>query len=171
MASKDESMQKQHMHAQREHAEWLEQLHLWRAEHQRALAQLARLQAAMMEHDADIEEHLSHIHRHEQHIGRHERTISAHKTNGGSPYDQEMLDGHGDFDGAHRELRAKLKRMASVHTDTVEVLEEATNRLHDIRDKFEGEALAEPSNEEVVHEAELESFPASDPPSFNPGHT
>lgn len=172
MASKDESIQKQHVHAQKEHAEWLGKLHGWRAEHRRALSKLAKLQASFMEHEAEIEENLGQIHRHEQHIGRHERIIASQKTNGGSKVDPDALGDHGEFNQAHRQLRARIKKMERLHADTIHTLDETIDKLKEIRADFEAnESLDEPSSEEVVHEADVESFPASDPPSFNPGHT
>jgi hypothetical protein len=174
MPSKEESMQKQHLHAQKEHAEWLDKLHRWRAEHQRVLAKLSKLQAALLDHNAEIDEQLGQIHRHEQHISRHERVIAAQKGNGESTLDQDALDGHSEGDKTHRELRAQIKRMEGTHDETVEVLNETIDKLKEIRSKMQNERDEEYENiddDEVVHEASVESFPASDSPSFNPGRT
>lgn len=173
MPSKEESMQKQHVHAQKEHAEWLEKLHRWRAEHQRALAKLSKLQAALMEHNAEIDEQLGHIHCHEQLIGRHERSIAAEKTNGGSSIDEDVLEGHSAQDKDHRKLRAELKRMDQAHSETMDALDNAIEQLKGIRSRLESsdEEYEGIDDDQVVHEASDESFPASDPPSFNPGRT
>lgn len=174
MPTKDESMQKQHVHAQKEHAEWLDKLHRWRAEHQRVLAKLSKLQAALLEHNAEIDEQLGQIHRHEQHIERHERVIAAQKGNGESPLDQDALDGHSDSDNKHRDLRAQIKRMEGAHTDTVKIFDETIDKLKEIRTKLHSSQEGEHEgidDDELVHEASVESFPASDSPSFNPGRT
>ena len=176
--STDKSSQKQHFHNQREHAEWLEKLHRWKAEHGRAEAKLTKVLASIKEHEAEIEEHLGAVHRHEQHIERHERVIAQKmtkkgKTNGESTLDQDAADSHKDFDKTHREIRVRLKKMDKVHQRTIAVLDETLDKLRDVEasagtvEKLGDEA----SDQEKLHEADLESFPASDPPSFNPGHT
>ncbi len=171
MTSQAESHQKQHTHCQREHAQWIEKLHCWRAEHKRALAKLSKLQASMMEHDAEIEEHLGHIKVHDQHIERHERGIAAQKTNGKGQVDEELTEGHAHLDKRHRKLRAQIKRMEAVHAETMTAFHKAISELADIRERLHpAESLVgDPTDDEKVNEASNESFPASDPPSFNPG--
>ena len=173
MPTKSESIQKQHLHTQKEHAEWLEKLHKWRAEHKRALSELSRLQASILEHDANIDEHLGHIHMHEQLIERHERKFAAQKTNGGSELDADIEDGHSSQENEHRKLRASLKRMDKAHSQTIGALTEAIGELEEIRSRLDDAQIQyqEVDDDERVHEASVESFPASDSPSFNPGTT
>ncbi len=170
MPSKEESLQKQHVHAQKEHAEWLEKLHRWRADHQRALAKLSKLQASLMEHNAEIDEQLGQIHRHEQHIERHERAMHAQKHNGKSAVDKDAQESHSEDDQRHRKLRAQIKRMEASHAETIESLDEAIGKLKEIRSRMKSEDKGI-DDDELVHEASMESFPASDSPSFNPGRT
>lgn len=170
MRTKDESHQNQHRHSEREHAEWIEKLHAWRAEHRRALAKLSKLEASMLEHDAELEEHLGHIEIHEQHIERHERDIAERKTDGEEPT-PELAEHHSQLDRRHRDLRARMKRMEAVHTQTIATLEDTFERLTQIRGQLHPEGkVTEVDDDARVHEASEESFPASDPPSYNPGH-
>jgi hypothetical protein len=171
MISQEESMHKQHMQAHAEHARWLEKLQGWRIEHHRSLAQLTILKAELMEHDAEIEEHLSHIQRHERLIEQEKMVHAEGKSNGDSTVDAGVFGDRDELDHIHRLLRADLQKLEKVHTETMDALHGVCEQVKKIRADFAERRTATRSldNSERIHEAGVESFPASDPPSFNPG--
>lgn len=172
MSTHDPSMHDPCTHMCREHDLWEEQLETWQAEHQRALAHLARIQAALMEHSADIEEYLVQIR-------SHRRFLLASRDNpmelDGSPaLAQAIQEQEAEHERQHRVLRHKIRYEEATHRQTIDTLTQTIARLHQIRSDFRnGEDYTLPkanfNGRDHVAQAGIESFPASDPPSFNPG--
>lgn len=170
MKHQPKSMHDTNRQEAREHQHWIDTLEKWRIEHKEALAKLTKMQAALMEHDAEIDAQLAQIRRHNLFI-EHEEKRNASKTNGQShpiaPNPYGDLEEHRK---AHRELREKLQKSGETHRQTQKTLRKTIETMRGIRaDSFHDvlKSDQEPDDAEVLHQAGIESFPASDPPSFN----
>lgn len=175
MTGSKSSMHDPHTHANVEHVQWMHKLEKWRAEHKRAMAQLARMQAALMAHDAEISEYLIKIRRHDGFIGEHRR-LSGAQANGTAEHlpDAQIYGEEDDHQRGHRLMRINMKYTESTHRRTVEIINQAYEQLQQVRSDFRDEQNQPPigptfDGRDHVEQAGFESFPASDPPSFNPG--
>lgn len=172
MSTHDPSMHDPCTHMCREHDLWEEQLETWQAEHQRALAHLARIQAALMEHSADIEEYLVQIRCHRRFIEA--KRDNPEEFNGNPALTQSLLAQEAEHERQHRLLRHRIKYEEATHRQTVDTLSQTIAQLEQIRSDFRKmEEYSLPkanfNGRDRVAQAGIESFPASDPPSFNPG--
>lgn len=158
----------------REHRQWLETLQTWRIEHKQALAKLTRIQAALMAHDAEIEAQLAKIRRHTRFIDFESENSSAQMNGNAAHVDSNPFGTKEQHQQEHRALRKEIEQAANTHRRTHQVLDETIDKMHSIRAENFVTAPKDskrPGNGDEVHEAGVESFPASDPPSFNPSST
>lgn len=158
-------------HEAHEHRQWIELLESWQVEHKEALANLTKIQAALLEHDAEISAQLAQIRRHEQFIA-HENKRGSRLSNGDANHEEPnpFGDARQHYD-AHRELRAAIKEAESTHRLSQEALQHTIEIMREIRAETFREDPDKPTpadDAEVIYQAGVESFPASDPPSFNP---
>jgi hypothetical protein len=102
------TLHKEHQEAECEHVMWLEDIGRWRAEHRRAAAMLAQVQAAFLEQDAALEAHAETVRTHELRVQRYER--------GGSEVDHDKLaDSHQELQAAHDQAREAHQRIKTHH--------------------------------------------------------
>lgn len=171
MSHQKNSMHDTNSHEAREHREWIDILETWQIEHQEALAKLTKMKAALMEHDAEIAAQLAQIRRHDRFI-EHENKSAAHSKNGDSgPAPRNPFGSAAEHREAHRALRTQLKQVRETHRRTHETLRSTIETMRGIHadsylDDFDDSSRADEA--EMIHQAGVESFPASDPPSFNP---
>jgi|GEM_PF-6071826 len=171
MTNQRHTMHDPNTHEAHEHRQWIELLEGWQIEHKHALAKLTKMQAAILEHDAEIAAQLAQIRRHEQFIA-HENKHGARASNGNAEHAEAnpFGDARQHYDD-HRELRAAIKEAESTHQRSQEALQKTIKTMREIRANTFREDPNRPvpaDDAEVIYQAGVESFPASDPPSFNP---
>ena len=174
MTDSKPSMHDPHTHARKEHIQWMRKLESWRAEHKRAMAQLARMQAALMAHDAEVSEYLIRIRHHDGFLGERHRLSEGHTNGHAESPDVETYGVEGDHEREHRLMRIDMKYTEATHRRTVGIINQAYEQLQQVRSDFrdnKNQPMINPDFDglDPVQQAGFESFPASDPPSFNPG--
>lgn len=138
----------EHSHELPREAKQLREVHGWREELRETLRDLLRIYEKLSEHDARLERHLTSLYE----AGQNK-------------------NGSASFERSQREFERTLKRARKALELTNQM---STNLFLDLEDlKLEAsESLTVdrvPEYEDDIDEASWESFPASDPPSFNPG--
>ena len=118
--------QKEHAAAEADHVAWLKQLRSMRAEHQRALAALKRLEAEILEHEAELEDQIAEIEEHRHHIHEHEAAIADGK-------EAESDKDHETIEKRHAEI---AKSMDSAHEDHKHLIAGLMKFVKDHLEKF-----------------------------------
>ena len=108
-------MLKEHHQAHEEHDAALARLGKWRVEHRRALAALASLQAAILEHDASLEELAEHARIHEDHIRHHEEEIHEHDAGGAGTAHEKLAESHKKMLDDHKKFQQSLDHVEDDH--------------------------------------------------------
>ena len=136
-AKKDHgSMRKEHLQASRDHDRWQSDIGKWAAEHKRALAILAQLQARILEHDADLQDLAEHARLHERHIRDHEGEIDEHEKGGSAAEHANLATKHKELMDDH----AKMEKEMSSHSDQHQ---ELMQRLSELLKLVEGKQRVE----------------------------
>lgn len=110
-------MHEQHLVWRQERAAWLDDIEIWRTQEARALAELARLEAAIREHGAALLEHGRGVRALAAEEGGHERELHELQEAGlGDQYDpQSHL--HQEWARKHEQARAAHERIKGYHHD------------------------------------------------------
>lgn len=111
---KHAEMRREHAAALKEHREWDGRITRFRVEHQRALAVLSRLQAAVHEHEAALLELSHHVKSHEEHLQMHERAMAAHEQGEKVEHDK-LAEVHKKLQQEHARVGQSLERFKKHH--------------------------------------------------------
>ncbi len=109
--------------AKREHAAWLKDCGHWRSEHRRALAMLAKVQAAILQHEAELESHGAQIHSHELHLQDYVAFEDGIEYGPGSPDFAQLANAHEVFTRQHEQARELHKRIEECHVNVLAEVE------------------------------------------------
>lgn len=118
-----EAMRKEHAAAHREHDEMLKQVGKWKIEHRKALAVLAQLQAAILEHEAELEELAEHAREHEDHILHHDEEFHEHEKSGDAKGHQELAASHKKMLAEHEKIKKSLGQFKDDHDALIQSLQ------------------------------------------------
>ena len=113
-------MNEEHSTAGSDHLAWRAKIGKMRAEHQSALAALARLQADLLEHEAELEMMTVHIDMHEMEMASHDDAMSAHEESGEGAQHDELSTEHADVMGAHAKMEKMIEAAEAHHKDMIE---------------------------------------------------
>ena len=105
-------MEKKHHSAKSDHQVWRAEIGKMRAEHQSALAALARLEADLLAHDAELQKMTVQIDLHELEMGSHNH---AHDDSEKGDQDGAMKAENARFMGEHTELKEIIDGSQSHH--------------------------------------------------------
>lgn len=94
-------MHEDHRQARQEHALRMVDIGEWRVKNRKALAILARIEAAVREHDAELEAHAADMGAHELQIEWHELALPDHEGAGGELDGDELAARHLRFKWEH----------------------------------------------------------------------
>jgi hypothetical protein len=78
--SSQPSVTPEQLDAHRVHLDWLDDCRRWRSDHRRAIALLAKVQAAILEQEAALESHTVEIQSHEMYLQRYKLSAFAPDT-------------------------------------------------------------------------------------------
>ncbi|NLY01945.1 MAG: hypothetical protein GXY83_38155 [Rhodopirellula sp.] len=124
------TLRREHQGAERDHATWLEDVGRWQTEHRRAIAMLAQVQTALLEHEAALEAHAEMIRARELEIQRHTREIARHER-GASEIDLELLpDSQHEFRVQHERAREAHLRVQTHHALVTAEIRHVFERLN-----------------------------------------
>ncbi|TXD37207.1 hypothetical protein FRC98_10770 [Lujinxingia vulgaris] len=137
-------------------ARWVREVGAWKSEHHRLRALLARIDTTLSQREKAVEDALwVRAHAADQHEAR---SAEASLRRALKAVEREQAQ-------THARLEAICESLEEVHLEGSEAItgpgEEPPERV--------GVSGRAPDDEDRVEEAVWESFPASDPPSYNPG--
>ena len=113
----------QEHNAKREHIGWLEDYAHWRSEHRQALAMLAKVQAAILQHEAAFETHAAQIESHESHLQEYVAFEYGLEYGPGSPDFDQLAAEHTEFEREHEQARQIHERLKECHVNVVAQVE------------------------------------------------
>ena len=110
-------MEKKHHSAKNDHQIWRVEISKMRAEHQSALAALARLEADLLAHDAELQKIMLQIELHELEMTSHNH---AHDDTEKGDQDVAMKAENARFMGEHTELKKIIDGSQSHHKELID---------------------------------------------------
>ncbi len=113
----------QEHNAKHDHIEWLEDYGRWRSEHRQALAMLAKVQAAMLQHEAALETYGAQIQSHELHLQEYVAFEYGLEYGPGSPDFEQLAAAHTEFTRKHEQTRQIHERITECHVNVVAEVE------------------------------------------------
>ena len=106
-----------------DHVGWLEDYGRWRSEHRQALAMLARVQAAILQHEAALETHEARIQSHELHLQEYVAFEYGLEYGPGSPDFEQLAAAHAGFAQQHKQTRQSHEWAKERHVNVVAQIE------------------------------------------------
>lgn len=100
----------EHRWAQRDHAEWLRDISLWRVDHQKALSILALVESRIHDMGASMEAHAAAIRFHHLEITQHEAAIAE---GNGAAYESR----HREMDAMHDDVKDHHASLGEEHSE------------------------------------------------------
>ena len=113
-------MNEEHSTAGVDHLTWRAKIGKMRAEHQSALAALARLQADLLEHEAELEMMTVHIDMHEMEMASHAEAMHAHEESGEGEQHGELKSEHAEVMGAHAKMGKMIEAAQGHHKELID---------------------------------------------------
>lgn len=107
----------------RDHIGWLEDYARWRTEHREALAMLAKVQAAILQHEAAFETHAAQIESHESHLEEYVAFEYGLEYGPGSPDFDQLATEHTEFARKHEQTRQIHEQIKECHVNVVAQVE------------------------------------------------
>jgi len=97
------------------HAQWLQDIERWEAEHESAITRLAEMQKIVVEHGECLEEHARALRQSEEAIASHDREI-AKQLKGTSEQPQDVVaNQHQDQEGVFHRQQSAHERIKKHH--------------------------------------------------------
>ena len=129
MSTTEISPHEEHQRAARKHAQWSEEIALWKAEHQRALETLEQAREFVQEHDALLDHHSEAIAEHDRQLVAHEKAISAGDQIQDDP---AMAEEHRRLEQIHRDVLEQHNRFRGRHPALIQEIARLAVELHKV---------------------------------------
>jgi chromosome segregation ATPase len=124
-----EAMRKEHEQAHKEHDKLFKQIATWKIEHRRALANLAKIESAIFEHEASLEELAEHCREHEDHMVHHDEEFTEHEKSGNDKDHVKLAQSHKQLIEEHAKLLKKAESFEDDHESLVATLRKLADSL------------------------------------------
>jgi hypothetical protein len=109
--------------AKRDHVAWLKDCGRWRSQHRQTLAMLAKVQAAILQHEAALESHVAEIHSHELHLQDYVAFEEGIEYGPGSPDFAQLETAHDEFARRHEQAREMHTRIEACQVNVLAEVE------------------------------------------------
>lgn len=129
------AMTREHQTARAEDLKLQQTITRMKAEHCRALAVLARLQAELLDHQAELETAALHISEHDQEMAEHASEIDRHESTGDAAEHAERAARHKELMTRHAELQTSSDQLSGHHGELIdEILKLGEAHRHGLED-------------------------------------
>ena len=122
-------MHQQHRAAETELSSWVDDIHMWRAEHKQALAWLSQIEAAIHENDMKLQHHSSSVDKQERHIRQHEHEIALQEQKDRFEDRTALADQHEEFSANQARVREAHAHIAAHHREQMAHLKRLLDRF------------------------------------------
>ncbi|MGA2063936.1 MAG: hypothetical protein ABSG86_03155 [Thermoguttaceae bacterium] len=117
-------LDRENREAQREDAEWLEEIQHWRSEQRQVLGWLSSVHAAWREAERLLSAHAQTIRGHEACLKGHEAVVAEHQQDEMQRVDEQLLNEHQVLAAKHAEARRAHAEIRSRHQAVVSEVRE-----------------------------------------------